>query len=124
MRAALRDRLRSRKVQVLLAVMVLLAAGGVVLGFAVSGSDVRVSSRFIAGTPEKGKPVQLDTSLYLPATTPAPAILLSQGFGGDKRSLDSTARTFAGHGYVVLTYSARGFGRSGGLIHFAAPNFE
>ncbi len=25
---------------------------------------------------------------------------------------------------MVLTYSARGFGNSGGLIHFAAPNYE
>ena len=28
------------------------------------------------------------------------------------------------HGYVVLAYSARGFGRSGGLIHLDAPDFE
>jgi ABC-2 type transport system ATP-binding protein len=123
-RAALRERLRSRKVQLALAVVLLLALGGIFVTIAVAGSDVRVTSRFVAGTPENGKPVQLDTSLYLPETTPAPAILLTQGFGGDKRSLDSEARTFAGHGYVVLTYSARGFGRSGGLIHFAAPNYE
>jgi ABC-2 type transport system ATP-binding protein len=101
------------------------AAGGITAGVIVAtGSDVRVTSQFVTGTPEGGRPVKLDTSLYLPANTPAPAILLSQGFGGDKTSLDSEARAFADHGYVVLTYSARGFGRSGGLIHFASPRYE
>ncbi|MDT4921209.1 MAG: type transport system ATP-binding protein [Pseudonocardiales bacterium] len=123
--AALRNRLRSRKVQAWLAVVVLAAVGGIVAGVvASSGSGVRVSSRFVTGTPEHGKTVRLDTSLYLPASTPAPAVLLSQGFGGDKTSLDGTARSFAEHGYVALTYSARGFGRSGGLIHFASPDYE
>src|SRR5262249_21810298 len=88
------------------------------------GPDVRVTEQFVAGTPEGSRPVKLDTSLYLPADTPAPAIVLSQGFGGDKTSLDEEARRFAGHGYVVLTYSARGVGRSGGLIHFASPQYE
>jgi ABC-2 type transport system ATP-binding protein len=122
--AALRERLGSRQVQLVLAVVLLLALGAIVIGVSANGSGVRVSSRFIAGTPENGKPVALDTSLYLPETTPAPAVLLSQGFGGDKHSLDSEARTFAAHGYVALTYTARGFGQSGGLIHFAAPNYE
>jgi ABC-2 type transport system ATP-binding protein len=123
--AAVRERLRSRTVQAGVAVVLLLVIGGIVAGVvATSGSDVRVSSSFVAGTPEGGRPVKLDTSLYLPADTPAPAILLSQGFGGDKTSLDDEARSFAGHGYVVLTYSARGFGESGGLIHFASPQYE
>jgi ABC-2 type transport system ATP-binding protein len=123
--AALRERLRSRKVQLALAAVLLLALTGLIAGIAVAASDhVQVSSRFITGTPEGAQPVRLDTSLYLPTTTPAPAILLSQGFGGDKHSLDGEARTFAENGYVVLTYSARGFGRSGGLIHFASPNYE
>jgi ABC-2 type transport system ATP-binding protein len=122
--AAVRERLRSRKIQLLLAVVLLAALAGIFTGVAVTSHDIHVSSRFIAGTPEQGKPVELDTSLFLPASTPAPAILLSQGFGGDKSDLSSEARTLAGDGYVVLTYSARGFGRSGGLIHFAAPNYE
>jgi ABC-2 type transport system ATP-binding protein len=68
--------------------------------------------------------VQLDTTLYLPTTTPAPAILLAHGFGGDKTDLDTQARDLARAGYVVLTYSARGFGKSGGLVHLDAPAFE
>jgi len=82
-------------------------------------------SRFVAGTPESdGRPVQLDTTLYLPTTAPAPAILLAHGFGGDKTDLDTQARDLARAGYVVLTYSARGFGKSGGLVHLDAPAFE
>jgi ABC-2 type transport system ATP-binding protein len=122
---ALRERLRSRKVQAGVALVALAAAGGITAAVIVSsGSDLRVSAQFVTGTPEHGKQVRLDTSLYLPSRTPAPAVLLSQGFGGDKLTLDGEARSFAEHGYVVLTYSARGFGHSGGLIHFASPDFE
>jgi ABC-2 type transport system ATP-binding protein len=119
-----RWRLRSRKAQLAAVLIIALAIAATVLGVALSGSNVRVSSQFITATPEGRQPVRLDTSLYLPAHTPAPAVLLSQGFGGDKHSLDGEARTLAGHGYVVLAYSARGFGDSGGFIHFAAPQYE
>jgi len=63
-------------------------------------------------------------TVYLPATTPAPAVLLAHGFGGSKADLESEARALADHGYVVLAYTARGFGRSGGLIHLDAPAYE
>jgi ABC-2 type transport system ATP-binding protein len=121
---AVRQRLRSRPVRVVLGLVLLAVLAGTLLVVAASGHDVRVRSQLIAATPEGGRPVELDTSLYLPESTPAPAILLSQGFGGDKQSLDGEARNLAEHGFVVLTYSARGFGRSGGLIHFAAPDYE
>jgi ABC-2 type transport system ATP-binding protein len=122
--AALRERLRSRRVRLTLAVVLLLVLAAIFAGVAVGRSHITVTSRFITGTPEHGRTVELDTSLYVPSSTPAPAVLLSQGFGGDKSSLEGEARTFADHGFVVLTYSARGFGRSGGLIHFAAPGYE
>ena len=123
--AAVRERLRSGRSRVILAVIVAaLVAGGIAIGVTTSSADVKVSSQFVAGTAEAGRPVELDTSLYLPESTPAPAVLLSQGFGGDKSGLASTARTLAGNGFVVLTYSARGFGKSGGLIHFASPSYE
>src|SRR3954454_2379771 len=123
--AAVRERLRSRRSRVILAVIVAaLVSGGIAIGVTTSSADVKVSSQFVAGTAEAGRPVELDTSLYLPESTPAPAVLLSQGFGGDKSGLASTARTLAGNGFVVLTYSARGFGKSGGLIHFASPSYE
>ena len=104
--------------------MLIVVAGVVIATAATSGPAIRTMSRFIAGTPEAGAPVGLDTTVYLPATTPAPAVLLAHGFGGSKADLDSEARSLARHGYVVLAYTARGFGRSGGLIHLDAPAYE
>jgi ABC-2 type transport system ATP-binding protein len=121
----LRERVRSRRSRIGLGVvLVLVLAGTIAIVSAATSSTVRVSSQMIAGTPEGRQLVKLDTSLYLPDTTPAPAVLLSQGFGGDKSGLATAARSFAAHGYVALTYSARGFGQSGGLIHFASPSYE
>ena len=68
--------------------------------------------------------VTLDTSLYLPLKTPAPAILLAHGFTGDKNSVAAQARTLAEHGYVVLTWTARGFGKSTGEISMNSPKGE
>jgi len=102
------------------------AVGASVIVASVTASDdlVRTRAQFVAGTSEGSTPVLLDTTLYLPASTPAPAVLLAHGFGGSKDDLDSEARSLAGHGYVVLAYSARGFGRSGGLIHLDSPSYE
>nr|MDQ6937558.1 alpha/beta fold hydrolase [Actinomycetota bacterium] len=106
------------------ALVVLVAAVVLVAGFA-ADAPVRTSDQFLAGTAEAGHgAVRLDTTLYLPQHTPAPAVLLAHGFGGDKGDLAGFARQLAGQGYVVLAYTARGFGRSGGLIHLDAPDFE
>jgi ABC-2 type transport system ATP-binding protein len=71
---------------------------------------------------------ELDTTLFLPASAssadPAPAIVLAHGFGGSKQSVADDARDLAGRGYVVLTYSARGFGDSTGRIGLNDPRFE
>ncbi|MFI8346582.1 alpha/beta fold hydrolase [Streptomyces sp. NPDC085596] len=53
-----------------------------------------------------------------------PAVLLAHGFGGSKRDLRAQAEDLAGHGYAVLTWSARGFGRSGGKIGLNDPAHE
>jgi len=106
------------------AAVLLVAAGAVIAAVASSSPAVGASSRFVAGTPEAGAAVGLDVTVYLPATAPAPAVLLAHGFGGSKTDLDSEARSLAEHGYVVLAYTARGFGRSGGLIHLDAPAYE
>ncbi|MFD2091730.1 alpha/beta fold hydrolase [Blastococcus deserti] len=69
--------------------------------------------------------VQLDTTLYLPTgELPAPAVVLAHGFGGSKESVASDAEDLAGRGYVVLTYSARGFGGSTGQIGLNDPRYE
>ncbi|WP_460606371.1 ATP-binding cassette domain-containing protein [Jatrophihabitans fulvus] len=122
---ALPERMRSRTTAVVL--VIVLAAAGLIVGLSVANSEPSVSSRsqFLTGTPEPGgQKVRLDTTLYLPETTPAPAVLLTQGFGGDKDGLRADAERFARAGYVALAYSARGFGDSGGKIHFASPRYE
>ncbi len=84
--------------------------------------DAVVQSRTPTGT------VAIDTRLYLPdgvsSASPAPAILLAHGFGGSKRSVAPEAADLADRGYVVLTWSARGFGRSTGRIGIDARDGE
>jgi len=114
-----------RAVGVLVAVVALLVTPGVAAA-APQSSGVRVDEQRIAvrGGPGSAAPISLDTSLYLPAVTPAPAVLLAHGFGGSKASVDGDARELAGRGYVVLTWSARGFGSSGGQIALDSPDHE
>ena len=69
-------------------------------------------------------PVQIDADLYLPASSPAPAVVLAHGFGGDKKSVAEDAELLVDQGFVVLAYSARGFGESSGTISMNAPDFE
>ena len=98
-------------------------------GYAVASSTsppIRTEVLRVAVPPEPdGSSVMLDATLYLPdSKKPAPAVVLAHGFGGSKQDEDADARYFARHGYVALAYSARGFGRSGGLIHLDAPAYE
>jgi len=87
--------------------------------------DARISVRSGPGGDE---PVDLDTRLFLPdgasATDKVPAVLLAHGFGGTKESTYADAEDLAGIGYAVLTWTARGFGRSGGQIHLDNPDYE
>ena len=51
-------------------------------------------------------------------------MLVAHGFGGSKASVDTDARDLAARGFVVLAWSARGFGASGGQIALNAPDYE
>ncbi|WP_236240761.1 alpha/beta fold hydrolase [Streptomyces sp. CC228A] len=53
-----------------------------------------------------------------------PAVLLAHGFGGSKDDVRAQAEGLARDGYAVLTWSARGFGRSGGTIGLNDPDHE
>ncbi|CAM5657166.1 ABC transporter ATP-binding protein [Streptomyces avidinii] len=53
-----------------------------------------------------------------------PAVLLAHGFGGSKDDVRPQAERLAREGYAVLTWSARGFGRSGGKIGLNDPDYE
>ncbi|MGW7530175.1 alpha/beta fold hydrolase [Streptomyces sp. NPDC054783] len=69
--------------------------------------------------------VRLDTSYFTPATSGRhPAVLLAHGFGGSKDDMRQQAENLAGDGYAVLTWSARGFGKSTGKIGLNDPEGE
>ncbi len=72
--------------------------------------------------------VQLDTAVFVPdgvdENAPGAAVVLAHGFGGSRASVLADAEALAGQGYVVLTYSARGFGESSGQIGLNSPEFE
>ena len=107
-------------------VLALLAVAALVLVRAGGGAGLREETLTVDGVPEPGGgPVRLDATIFRPAGSGrAPAVLLAHGFGGSKADLVADARALARHGYVVLTYTARGFGRSGGSVHIDAPGFE
>ncbi|GAC1439790.1 MAG: hypothetical protein NVS3B26_05420 [Mycobacteriales bacterium] len=72
----------------------------------------------------------IDTRLYVPdnatAASPAPAILMTHGFGLSKTADEviSSATFLARHGYVVLTYTAQGFGASSGCVTLQSRTYD
>ncbi|MFG2223149.1 CocE/NonD family hydrolase [Streptomyces sp. NPDC048644] len=72
----------------------------------------------------------VDADLYRPAGVdaahPAPAVLTTNGFGGSKDdgSTAATAGAFAARGYVALSYSGLGFGKSGCPISLDDPQID
>ncbi|MFF9491605.1 CocE/NonD family hydrolase [Streptomyces flaveolus] len=72
-----------------------------------------------------GDGVRLDTSYFTAGSGGRrPAVLLAHGFGGSKADLRQQAESLARDGYAVLTWSARGFGRSTGKIGLNDPDGE
>src|SRR5262245_35677221 len=92
------------------------------------GYTTRSQMITVLSGPDGSTPVALDTTYYTPgpgsASHPVPAVLLAHGFGGTKDSVASDARELAGRGYAVLTWTAEGFGNSGGQIHVDSPDWE
>ncbi|CCK29948.1 ABC transporter ATP-binding protein [Streptomyces davaonensis JCM 4913] len=69
--------------------------------------------------------VRLDTSYFTAAGDERrPAVLLGHGFGGSKDDVREQAEELAADGYAVLTWSARGFGRSTGEVGLNDPKAE
>ncbi|MFG3287662.1 CocE/NonD family hydrolase [Streptomyces sp. NPDC048179] len=69
--------------------------------------------------------VRLDTSFFTTSGSGRrPAVLLAHGFGGSKDDMRAEAEDLARDGYAVLTWSARGFGRSTGKIGLNDPRGE
>jgi fermentation-respiration switch protein FrsA (DUF1100 family) len=68
-----------------------------------------------------GVPLDVDVTLPPSGDGPFPTIVMMHGWGGDKTSFEGSSAangynnvSFAQQGYAVVTYSARGFGRSCG----------
>src|SRR6476469_171630 len=71
-----------------------------------------------------GTPVRLDVSVWPQSSGRHPVVLLAHGFGGTKDSVTSEADDLQSRGYVVISWSARGHGQSGGRIHLNDPTYE
>ncbi|WP_042395438.1 alpha/beta fold hydrolase [Streptacidiphilus carbonis] len=76
--------------------------------------------------PGSAATVKIDTSYFTSGSSDVrrPAVLLAHGFGGSKNDLTGEAQTLAREGYAVMTWSARGFGASGGDIGLNDPKAE
>jgi ABC-2 type transport system ATP-binding protein len=74
---------------------------------------------------DMGGGVRIDTSYFTTGSGGRrPAVLLAHGFGGSKDDVKDEAVGLARDGYAVLTWSARGFGRSTGKIGLNDPKGE
>ena len=67
----------------------------------------------VTGLGPENRTCDIDADLYIPpgasAATPAPALLVTNGFGGDKTDQAALAQGFGEHGYLTLSYTGIGF---------------
>ncbi|MEU6229157.1 alpha/beta fold hydrolase [Streptomyces sp. NPDC047042] len=118
-----RPRRPRRLIAVVAAAVVLLAGAGT--WTAVASDDAPAVHR-ADRVMDVGGGVRIDTSYFTagPDTSRRPAVLLAHGFGGSKDDMRAQAQDLARDGYAVLTWSARGFGRSTGKIGLNDPKAE
>jgi ABC-2 type transport system ATP-binding protein len=124
MRLALR---RPRLAAGAAAIVVLAGIGVVSVAAADSPAPVHQSDRMFSmpQSPGSKEQVRIDTSYFTSGGSGRrPAVLLAHGFGGSKDDMKGEAEQLARDGYAVMTWSARGFGRSGGEISLNAPDRE
>jgi ABC-2 type transport system ATP-binding protein len=118
-----------RRLLVVLVITSVIAAAGVMLAIRAAASDApAVATETVTidvpEGPGSAGQVHLDATVYRPAVTPAPAVLVAHGFGGSKNSVSTEATGLARRGFVVLAWSARGFGASTGQIGLDSPDYE
>ncbi|MCW2915178.1 MAG: ABC-type multidrug transport system ATPase component-like protein [Actinomycetia bacterium] len=114
------------------AVVAVMAGGGIAWGVTADDtSKVRADDQQIqvVDGPKDDQRISLDTTFFHPVFRQgdggkAPAILLAHGFGGTKQDTRAEAEELARSGYAVLTWSARGFGKSTGEIALDSPDYE
>ncbi|MFJ4976857.1 CocE/NonD family hydrolase [Streptomyces coeruleorubidus] len=109
----------------------LLAAGAAVVVLAGAGTWTAVASDEVPPVDradrvlDTGNGVRIDTSFFTSGGDGRrPAVLLGHGFGGSKNDVRQQAEDLARDGYAVLTWSARGFGKSNGKIGLNDPEGE
>ena len=122
------SRRRGRKLAALAAAIGLLAAVIVVLVIVIR-QPVPVTARTlripVADGPGGDQHVSLDATFFTPpGRGRVPAILLAHGFGETKDAVRPEAEQLARAGFAVLTWSARGFGRSTGQVALDSPDYE
>lgn len=106
------------------------AAGPVVRADSTPGYSVRALTVRVRVGPRGDQPCTVDADLYLPdgasRRRKVPAILTTNGFGGDKADDNQSAvgRGFARAGYAVLSYSGLGFGRTTCQITLDDPQWD
>ncbi|MFJ5560429.1 alpha/beta fold hydrolase [Streptomyces sp. NPDC093250] len=115
-------RRRPRRIAAAAAAVVVLAGAGT--WSAVASDDapaVRRADRLMS----VGDGVRIDTSYFTAGPGGRrPAVLLGHGFGRSKEHVREQAEDLARDGYAVLTWSARGFGKSTGKIGLNDPEGE
>ncbi|MFF9036585.1 alpha/beta fold hydrolase [Streptomyces sp. NPDC014892] len=120
LRGALRRRPR-RAVAAAAAVVVLAGAGT----WTATASDEAAPVKRADQSMETADGVRIDTSYFTSGGDGRrPAVLLGHGFGGSKNDVRDQAEDLARDGYAVLTWSARGFGKSTGKIGLNDPKGE
>src|SRR6266487_1086907 len=88
----------------------------------VSARNLRIA---VTDGPHDNQEVVLDATFFTPpGNGQVPAILLAHGFGETKNAVRPQAEQLASAGFAVLTWSARGFGRSTGQIALNSPDYE
>src|SRR4051812_32502883 len=118
-----------RRARAVAAAALLLATTAAGAAKADSPSKIRTETHVVElpGGPTTSGTVRLPTTLYLPATTPAPAVIVSPGFGQTERDVPADARYLAEHGYVAVAWTMRGFqpfNTQAGRIALDAPDTE
>ncbi|WP_432119987.1 CocE/NonD family hydrolase [Streptomyces sp. bgisy032] len=109
----------------------LLAAGAAVVVLAGAGTWTAVADDDVPPVHRSDRllathdGVRIDTSFFTSTGDGRrPAVLLGHGFGGSKKDVRQQAEDLARDGYAVLTWSARGFGKSNGRIGLNDPQGE
>lgn len=77
-----------------------------------------LTTRIPASMPDDdGNPVTLDAEIIVPNVAyPCPGIVWNHGFGGHKGNDRSEREAIARYGYIILSYTSRGFGDTPGQV--------